>query len=355
MVKTKVKDYLKITDTDLQWFDDVSQRYKILHDDPDNCSPMIIISCPVEGLPTWEERLSDPIVMLKSELDQLRPHLELQDDYAPTVRVQFGTGQVAAAFGCELEIPTNSLPAVATHILQHAEDIERMPMPGLDAGWFGKLAEWTDIWKKHIPEGINIQHPDIQSPFNTAHLIRGNDIFLDLYDNPELVDKLLDKVTDYMIALTPHLKSMISNDQEWFYDFGSLYRGSARLSNCSMHMISPETYRNHILSRDQRFFDAVGGGRIHYCGTSAEVFKDFFNVKNMYALDFFSKHHDLFQICEMTPREISLCCWDDVDSPSIRRMLAGEWPGKRNIIVGVNVKSLEQGSSVISQLRRVCK
>lgn len=63
----------------------------------------------MEG-PTWEERLSDPLVMLKAELDTLKPHIEMEDDRVPTVRVQFGTTQVAAAFGCEMFQGPNALP-----------------------------------------------------------------------------------------------------------------------------------------------------------------------------------------------------------------------------------------------------
>ena len=69
-------------------------------------------------------------------------------------------------------------------------------------GWYGKLAEWTAIWKEHLPEGVHIQHPDIQSAFNSAHLIRGNDILTDFFDHPAELDLLLDKVTDFMLAIT---------------------------------------------------------------------------------------------------------------------------------------------------------
>ena len=32
---------------------------------------------------------------------------------------------------------------------------------------------------------------------------------------------------------------MISDDPDWFFDWGALWKGAARISNCSMHMISP--------------------------------------------------------------------------------------------------------------------
>ena len=104
------------------------------------------------------------------------------------------------------------------------------------------------------------------------------DGFLDFYDHPYELDVLLDKVTDFMIAITKHMKAAISADPAWFFDWGALWKGFARISNCSMHMISPELYRKHVLPRDIRFFDNVGGGRIHYCGSAKDVIEDFFKI-----------------------------------------------------------------------------
>ena len=194
---------LVLDDVMLAHCDDVVARYRLLHDDPAGCRPMIIINTPVQ-LPTWEARLADPLVMLRAELDLLRPHLEIRDDRVPTVRVQFGTAQVAAAFGCQMIVPENNLPAAGSHVLTEAAGVHGLKMPGLDAGWYGKLADWTHLWQKHLPPGVHLQLPDIQSAFNSAHLIRGNDILTDFYDAPGDVDVLLDTVTDYMLAITKH-------------------------------------------------------------------------------------------------------------------------------------------------------
>ena len=122
-----------------------------------------------------------------------------------------------------------------------------MQKPSLEAGWYGKLKKWTDIWLENLPEGIYIQHPDIQSPFNTAHLIRGNDILTDFFDNPDAVDALLKLVADYMIDLVPVLKAQISDDRDWFFDWGAMWKGTARLSNCTSDLIGPDFYLKYVL------------------------------------------------------------------------------------------------------------
>jgi hypothetical protein len=349
----RLKDYLRINDSTQIRFEGIYARYKLLHNEPDSCYPMIIVNTPVQGIPSWEDRLADAMVMLHAELDALRPHLEIGDDRVPTVRVQFGTAQVAAAFGCKIVVPENNLPAAGSHMLAEAVDVQELAIPSLCAGWYGKLTEWTELWKENLPEGVHIQHPDIQSAFNSAHLIRGNDILTDFYDNPDEVDVLLDKVTDFMIEITRHTKSIISNDQDWFFDWGSMWKGFARISNCSMQMISPELYREHVLPRDTRFFEAIGGGRMHYCGITDAVIGEFFKVASITGLDVDCSLHDFFALCERAPSRTVLTPTFAFGSESsvIQRLLRGDWPAKRNIIVPVATTSIEEGKRLLERLR----
>ena len=314
---------------------------------------MLIINTPVR-VPSWEARLADPLVMLQAELDLLRPHQEIRDDRVPTVRVQFGTAQVAAAFGCRIVIPENSLPAAGSHVLDSAGGVQGLAMPALDAGWFGKLASWTELWKRHLPPGVQIQLPDIQSAFNSAHLIRGNDILTDFYDAPDEAGLLLDKVTDYMVVLTRHLRAMISDEPDWFYDWGALWKGAARISNCSMQMISPTLYREYVLPRDLRFFESVGGGRMHYCGITPGVIDDFLKMPLVTGLDVDFTRHDFFELCAKAPDHVVLMLAgeNDEQSPLIARLLRGEWPRKRNLVIVASASSVETGRDLLKRLSR---
>jgi uroporphyrinogen-III decarboxylase len=334
-------------------FKSIYRKYREMYENPDNCEPMFIVNTPVEGIPTWEERLADPLVMLKAELDLLKPHMEIEDDRVPTVRVQFGTAQVAAAFGCEMYTPENNLPCAGSHVLKNAGDVYELEKPSLEAGWYGKLKEWTKIYQQNLPEGVQIQHPDIQSAFNSAHLIRGNDILTDFYDDPEAVDALLDVVTDYMIDLVSWLKDMISHDREYFFDWGAMWKGTARISNCSMHMISPEMYFEHVLPRDMRFMKAIGGGRIHYCGSYDEVIDEFFKNPYVSGLDYDSKYHDLWDLSKRAPKNLVLLdgCYSANDKEKYLERLEREgWP-KKNIIICMNATSVEEGKILLERFK----
>ncbi|NQT92969.1 MAG: hypothetical protein HQ559_09420 [Lentisphaerae bacterium] len=346
---------LILTDEQLEHFESVYARYRLVHEDPANCTPMITVAVApwwTSEKPTWEEQLADPMVMLEDHLGAIRSCLEIGDDGVPVIRVDFGTAQVPAAFGCELGIPENNTPAARTHSLKNIQDVYALEKPPLDAGWYGKLDEWTALWLEHLPKGVHIQHPDIQSAFNSALLIRGSDLLMDMYDDPEAVGALLDLVTDFMIDMTRHVREAITDDPDWFFDWGCLWKGSARISNCSMHMISAEFYREQVLPRDIRFMEAMGGGRIHYCGSQGEVIDDFCTIPSLTGLDIDVGCHDPFEVCERLPEHVVLHINPPVGSPVMERLLAGDWPKKRNLIVGAWAPSLEEGRELLGWVRK---
>lgn len=344
------KEDWTLTETQRRQYEVLYAGYRKMHEEPGRAEPLFIINTPLK-LPTWEDRLSDPLVMLAAELEQVRAHASLGDDRVPTVRVQFGTAQIAAAFGCDMFLPTDNLPCAGSHVLKAAEDVHTLPMPSLTAGWFGKLQAWTEVYRQHLPNGIHIQLPDIQSAFNSSHLIRGNDILTDLYDEPAAVEALLDKVTDYMIALVPWLREMITNDHEWFFDWGAMWKGSARISNCSMHMISPRMYVDHVYPRDVRLLEAIGGGRIHYCGTQEPVMEAFMcGNPAITGLDFDGNLHDLWHLSELAPERMVLLQWGETEK-TVSRLLQGDWPEKRNVVFVFDMPSGEEARKLLDKLR----
>jgi hypothetical protein len=332
---------------------DLDARYRRLSEDPARCLPMVIIHVPVDGLPTWEQRLADPRVMLEAELAELEPHLEMEDDRSPSVRIEFGTAQVAAAFGCAMFQPENNLPCAGSHALTRATDAYDMPLPDAEAGWYARAWEWTAEWRSALPDWIRFDLPDIQSPFNSAHLIRGNDILTDFYDEPAAVERLLDLVTDFMLKIVEKAWTVAGEDRGWLTDWGALWKGRARISNCSMHMISPEFYRRFVLPRDSRFLRSVGGGRVHYCGSHPEVIHEYFRLPMLTGLDYDWSIHDP-ALVDQCPPGIALTSTIPLgpDSPLLSGMLAGRWPAKRDIIIQASAPSVREGRDLLRRLRK---
>ena len=344
------RHYLALTDNQYQRLEENRRNYEKFSADPQNAVPMILIYTPVERDCSVREMTHDPRKMLKWGLDSIASHLAVGDDAIPALRVEFGTGQVAHAYGCGMYEQEDAMPCAEGTVLSSPEEVEALGNPSLTAGRFGELEEYAAFFRENAPDFVRMQIPDIQGPFNNAHLIRGNDILFDFYDAPELVDLLLSKVTDYLIDLARHMQKICAMDPEFFCDWCGWWKGRARISNCSLHMVSTEFYTRFIQKYDQKFLDAVGGGRIHYCGTHDDgLFDAFFSMGNMSGVDYDGSFHDLWDLSARAPEKITLLQYMQKDQ--IERLLFGDWPEKRNIILQVSAGSVEEGKALYRRLR----
>ncbi len=346
-----LKSSLVITDQGLEYFEKLYVGYRKMYEAPAESSPKFIVDTPRKPLASVAEMLDDPLLMLRDELDALRPHLRLRDDMVPTVRVQFGPAQVAAAFGCHMHVFEDSLPASSGPVMKGAADIYRMRKPSLDAGLYGEVREFTEIWLENLPPGVRIQHPDIQSPFNNAHLVRGDVLFADCRSDPVAVDALLDLVTDYMVDVARWLGGMISPDTDWFFDRGALFRGRAGISNPATSMMSAELYAEHVLLRDMRFMRAVGGGCVYYAGDAREIIGHILRNPDVRGVGFESRYHDLWRLAEAAPAEKTLLTEIGRDSNTYERLARGDWPPKRNIVFHLSAPSEDEGREMRDRLR----
>lgn len=344
------RNYITLTGAQERAQEEKKANYTRFFTDPVHSHPAIHINVPVEKEFTIREQSHDPVKMLKSSLDAAKMHLEVGDDFLPNLRIEFGTGQVAHAFGCGLYEPEDSPCCAEGHVLHSSEEVESLELPSLTAGLFGKLEEYTAYYKENAPEFLPIILPDLQGPFNNAHLVRGNDILFDFYDDPEAVDLLLSKMTDYQIALTHRLRKLNGAPDGVFYDWGCLWKGALRICNCSLHMISTEFYTDFIQKYDQKLLDEFGGGRIHYCGTHDDgLFDSFFRMPRMHGVDYDGAYHDFWDLAQRTPADIPLLQYMTPDQ--VERLLSGDWPKKNNVIVQVSAPSMEEGKVLLRRLR----
>lgn len=349
-----LKTYLLIDEAEKNRQKKIEAKYRSLFNAPEKAEPSFIIESDWQMGHPWKERCENPALMLQAELDNIRWHLEAKDDYLPTCRVQFGSGQVASAFGSEIIVFEQSLPAAKTHPLTDINDVYHLEKPLVNAGWYAKVQEFSRFYLANMPDGVKLHLPDIQGPFNNAHLIRGDEIFVDLYDNPNAVGKLLDIVTDFMIDLISSLKPFVHWTDGWFYDMGSLWKGTARLCNCSTQMIGPEFYESLVYPQDVRFMKAIGGGRIHNCGKNPSIVRRFLSIPELSGIDYDLDYDDLFELCAKAPAGMVLSQKISVGSPLTERLIKGDWPKKRNLMFTLRAKTREEGMECMAALKQAC-
>lgn len=341
-------------------YEKLIQKYKDLYENPLTCEPLVQVIFPVKHSYTIKEALDSPEKMLANQMETINARLAVGDDFLPALRADFGTAQIAAMYGCPIKIMEDSEPCCAKHILEDIEDVEQLETPSMTSGWMPKVDEFQRYFLEHKSENVAIQHPDVQGPFNSAHLIRGNDIIYDFYDDPENVQVLLNKVADFMVDWISYTTRETQPEKGWIYDRGGLWRGNARLCNCSLQIVSPTIYRENIMASDDRFLKAVNLGRVHYCGSYREIIDDLFKLKYMTNLEIDSTYHDLVETCEKAPEQVSIMFCDWSNEPGNRewydKIMSGDIPKKRNIVVQAKAENIEDAKRVYYNLKnQLCK
>lgn len=100
----------------------------------------------------------------------------------------------AECLGCELVWAKDAPPSVKSHPLEGTEEIEipcKCTIPTKEAGRIPLILDVMKRMKKSVGDTTAL-YGLICGPFTLATHLRGNDIFMDMYDDDEMVKKFLD-------------------------------------------------------------------------------------------------------------------------------------------------------------------
>jgi hypothetical protein len=121
---------------------------------------------------------------------------------------------------------------------------------------------------------------------DTAELLRGSEIYVDLYSNPQLIQRTLDSIARAQIGFARHLLSHINDGPEGFgHQHAQPIRGRILIRDDSAIMISPAMYRQHVAPYDEMVLSALGTGGIHSCGKCAHLVDEILALPSMRCLD----------------------------------------------------------------------
>ena len=129
--------------------------------------------------------------------------------------------------------------------------------------------------------------PDLQGPLDTAELLRGSEIYVDICNDLELLAKALGHDGSGAIGFARHLLSYTSDGPEGFgRQHATVIRGQILIRDDSAIMISPAMYRRHVAPYDEMVLGGLGGGGIHACGKMEHNADEFFALPSICCLDF---------------------------------------------------------------------
>lgn len=195
----------------------------------------------------------------------------------PSIRANMGCAIVASFFGVVPELFEDKLPWVTRHLPREqlaemtADDLVITPefRQGLD--------HMAYLAQQLAGSGVRVFPMDIQGAFDTAHLVLGDDIFFELYDDPEFVHHLMDlsctateRAFDACVRAIPGSDRTIAHYNTYAMPRA---RGGIKLSEDTSTLLRPEHIQEFVAPAMHRLLAHAGGGYIHYCGQNEHLYR----------------------------------------------------------------------------------
>lgn len=291
---------LKITDSHYNYVEKLHLK-SMAHEKIDHLPLSLIVepTSHIELFP-YEEIFNDPEKMLYNELFKsfgcIYNSVMLQDEYPLHIRSNHGICAIPSMFGAKVSIIGGNMPWV-----KHCEDLSEIKklishgVPdiknGVAAQIFDTYAYYNDRLNEYpnCAKHIRLSQPDMQGPFDNAHLLMGSEIFYMLYDEPEIVHELLDVLTDtyikYHSAVKPLLNDEAGNNAVYLH--GGIYGGKAIVKDdTAIINLSKEHYIEFAQQYNERIENALGEISIHYCGKALDWHFDVIKNKKVTTMNF---------------------------------------------------------------------
>jgi hypothetical protein len=222
------------------------------------------------------DALDSIVFMALQQLGACSSQLANGGGYLLSVRSNYGTPILPSVFGAEIfrmEHSQDTLPCsramtkeqLRTAIEHGVPDLRHgFGRAALDAGeWFSTLfADYPNI-KKHVA----LYHPDTQGPMDICEMLRGSDLFEDVYEDPLFLHALLALVTQTYIAYMKRWQKIVPPRADGVaVHWGMLHRGTVMLRDDSAMNFSGRMYEEFIMPYERQILDTLGGGAVHFCG-----------------------------------------------------------------------------------------
>jgi len=294
-------DLLELIQPDPQILADGRRRMADLFHDRATDSLPIIFSTPApeDGI-AWNKdmrrHVEDPDTMLYDQVAGLIGWARAGSDAQLAIRANTGTGTLCTAAGCEQLLSEFGLPWT-THVGREAIQTFN-PSNIAELGVLPRVRELYAYFRARLPERIGFYIADTQSPFDLAHLLYGDAIFYDMFDDPEFVHLLMKKATALYIAGSRLMKAWISEQADGGCHGGLwMANGGVRVCEDTATLLSPELIEQFVVPYRDAGVAPFGGGWVHYCGDNAALYRTLLRAPQVRGINFGNpERHDFSRV-----------------------------------------------------------
>jgi uroporphyrinogen-III decarboxylase len=174
---------------------------------------------------------------------------------------------VPALLGAPIEFSTAAAPQPKPVKLS-AEQIDSLEKPDFQELWpMREIIRDMDALEARYGPGSLVGDLNTDGLLNAAYHFYGGDLFIDFYETPERVRRLLDIIGELIVDVALYVRGRTGTCSV------SVNRMIERVNpalflhaNCSVQMISPDSYREMQLPAEKRMARRIQPYGIHHCG-----------------------------------------------------------------------------------------
>lgn len=222
--------------------------------------------------------------------------VRIKDHFPLQIRSNHGVGIISSLFGVKCRIINDNMPWV-DHFDKEEEIVKKIEngVPELNYALGYKVLQTHQYYLETLREypkcyrAIHITQPDLQGPFDIAHLLVGPKIFYDLCDNPGFIHSLLELVTETYIRFRKLLQPYLTDEagEDAVFVLGSVYGGKVVIKDDTAAInLSPEMYNEFSKQYNEKIFEAFGKGSLHHCGQERPWHFSSFACENLAGINY---------------------------------------------------------------------
>lgn len=225
---------------------------------------------------------------LSMQLGGLKKSMYYRADIPNFLEPWYGIGTVASSFGIDYAWHEGQAPAFMPKF-KTVKDALDYPVVSVKDTPIGRFTLKTiDYFLEKTDGRLPMSLCDVQSPLNTAcQIVDMNSLFMELFDNPDSVKELFDRIADLLTEFTYEQVKRIGKSIVWpGHGFASsrFFTGLGSSDDNSL-MLSADQYKQFAIPAMVKAAASFGGPVFHSCGNWTHLAPTVVQIPNLKMAD----------------------------------------------------------------------
>ena len=296
-LETKIEEMLKLLQPPFEILERGRERQKAVWENREtDYLPLLIGNMPIEereGYPSFnkKEQFYDKRKMFMQQAWGLISTAKAESDAQLSVPVDLGAGFIPSILGLEQMVFEDKDPWLKDSLSK--EEISKIEVEDMgnisEKGLMPRALEYTRYFrgKLEAKARVCLCGDMFWGPFSIAHLIRRDEIFADLYDDPPFVHHLMKIATHLYVEATRIVKEAAGEPLDRGYRSGLYMGGGGVMSNeDTVILISPSHAEEFVYPYLSEAFRIFGGALVHFCGNGKHVLDSLLELPEVKGINF---------------------------------------------------------------------